>query len=118
MRIAWNEVALALFDRGGLRAIFDHARNVVVATIIVAAGIETTKRFDHTVFVDLLNPSLVGYAVAVAGVVLILLNFVDGLRKLARLRWPRMLQMALGIAYFLVSFRIVQLIIWVRTQAC
>lgn len=90
----------------------------MVATIIVAAGIETTKRFDHTVIVGLLNPALVGYAVVMAGVALILLNFVDGLRKLATLRWPRTLQVALGVAYFLVSFRIIQLIIWVRTHSC
>jgi hypothetical protein len=46
MRIFPDSVSQALFDRGGLKAVFDHARKLVVATIIVAAGFETVRRFD------------------------------------------------------------------------
>jgi hypothetical protein len=112
---ASDSVVHAFFDRGGLGAIFDHARNMVVATIIVAAGLETAKRVDAT---GLLNPLFAGYVVAGAGCALIALNFIDGLRKLGKLRWHFLLQTALSIAYLVISFRIVQLIIYLRTHSC
>jgi hypothetical protein len=59
-----------------------------------------------------------GYVVAGAGGVLIVLNFIDGLRKLARFRRHILLQTALGFAYLFISFRIVQLVIFMRTHAC
>ncbi|MGF6607019.1 hypothetical protein OKW45_001919 [Paraburkholderia sp. WSM4175] len=43
MRIFPDSISQALFDRGGLKAVFDHARKLVVATIIVAAGFETAN---------------------------------------------------------------------------
>ncbi|MHA6204704.1 hypothetical protein ACXU4B_09795 [Dyella soli] len=108
----------ALFDRGGLRAIFDHARNVVVATIIITAGLETAKRVDTTDLIGLHNPLYAGYVVAGVGCILVVLNFIDGLRRLARLPSHRLMQIALGIAYLFVSVRIVQLVILLRSLSC
>jgi hypothetical protein len=108
----------AFFERGGLRAVFDHARNAVVATIIVAAGLETARRMDLTDLQGVFNPLLAGYLVAAVGCALIVLNFVDGLRRLARLRWHVTLQLALGAIYLLLSFRVIHLIIYMRTHTC
>jgi hypothetical protein len=108
----------AFFERGGLRAVFDHARNAVVATIIVAAGLETARRMDLTDLQGVFNPLLAGYLVAAVGCALIVLNFIDGLRRLARLRWHVGLQLALGVTYLLLSLRIVHLIIYIRTHTC
>ncbi|MFL9901133.1 hypothetical protein PQR75_14815 [Paraburkholderia fungorum] len=111
-------IALALFDRGGLSAAFEHARNLVVATFIVAAGFETVSRFDTIDLPGLLSPLFAGYVVAGTGCLLISLNFIDGLRKLAKLRWHFLLQTALGIVYLLFSLRIVQLILLFRSHTC
>jgi hypothetical protein len=111
-------VVQAFFDRGGLRAVFEHARNAVVATIIVAAGLDMAGRVHVTTLLGLVDPLLAGYVVAGAGFALIALNLVDGLRKLANLRWHVALQAALGLGYLLVSFRIVQLVIFMRTHSC
>jgi hypothetical protein len=86
MRIFPDSVSQALFDRGGLKAVFDHARKLVVATIIVAAGFETVRRFDTIDLLSVLNPLFASYVVAGTGCALIALNFMDGLRKLATLR--------------------------------
>ena len=118
MRTDSDSVVSALFDRGGARAIFDHARNTVVATIIVAAGLESMQRLNAAKIFVLLNPLFVGYVVAGAGFALIALNFIDGLRKLARLRWHVLLQALLSTAYVFVSFRIIQLVILLRTGSC
>jgi hypothetical protein len=118
MRIVLVSVSQALFDRGGLKAVFDHARNLVVATIIVAAGFETMRRFDSIDLLGLHNPLFAGYVVAGTGCALIALNFMDGLRQLARLRWHFALQIALSDAYLFFSLRLVQLIIFFRTHTC
>ena len=118
IQIASNTVTGALFDQDGLKAIFEHARNLVVATIIVAAGFETVKRFDSIDMLGLTNPLFAGYIVTGVGCLLIALNFIDGLRKLAKLRWHYVLQTALSLAYMFFSLRLVQLIIIFRTQTC
>ncbi|MEI5996439.1 hypothetical protein H3V53_04220 [Paraburkholderia bengalensis] len=118
MRIVSTFVMQPLFDRGGLKVAFEHVRNLVIATILVAAGFETVKRFDTIDMPGLSNPLIAGYVVAGTGCLLVALNFLDGLRKLARLRWHYALQAALSIGYLFFSFRIVQLIIYFRTHSC
>jgi hypothetical protein len=111
-------VVQALFDRGGLSATFEHARNFMVATFIVAAGFETVRHFDTIDLPGLHNPLFAGYVVAGTGCLLVALNFIDGLRKLTRLRWHFALQTALGIAYLLFSWRIIQLMVLFRSHTC
>lgn len=108
----------ALFERGGIRHIFDHARNAVVATIIVAAGMDTAKRDDAASLLGLANPSTLSYIVIAIGLLLITLNFLDGFRKLKKLRWHIALQVALGVAYVFFSIRIIQVIVFFRTHSC
>lgn len=118
MRIISTLVMQALFDRGGFKVTFEHIRNLVIATILLAAGSETVKRFDTIDLPGLSNPMIAGYIVAGTGCILVGLNFLDGLRRLARLRWHYALQAALSIGYLFFSFRIVQLIIYFRTHSC
>ena len=112
-----NSLAAALFERGGLHAIFEHARNAIVATLLIAAGLEASKRTDDLGLVGVISPMIAGYFVAGIGCVLIVLNFIDGFRKLAKLQWNILLQVALSLAYLFASVRIVQLIVLWRTHA-
>lgn len=118
MRTSSDSLIAELFDRGGLRAIFDHARNAVVATLIVAAGLGTARTQDLTDLIGVPYPLIAGYVVAGLGCALVALNFLDGLRKLARLRWHVVLQIALGLGYLFASIRIVQFLIFMRTHVC
>jgi uncharacterized protein YybS (DUF2232 family) len=108
----------ALFDHGGAREIFDHARNALVATIIVAAGLDTANRDDSVRLPGLVNPHFVGYVVVATGVLLVAVNFVDGWRKLRRFRWNVALQVGLSLAYVFVSVRMIQVIVFYRTHGC
>lgn len=118
MRTTSDSLIAELFERGGLRAIFDHARNAVVATLIVAAGLGTARTQDLTDLIGVPYPLIAGYVVAGLGCALVALNFLDGLRKLARLRWHVVLQIALGLGYLFASIRIVQFLIFMRTHVC
>ncbi len=89
-----------------------------MATIIIAAGLDTAKRIDVVGLVGLLNPLVAGYFVAGAGGLLVILNFVDGLRRLARFRGHVYLQIAFFVVYLFVSVRVVQLVIFMRTHTC
>jgi hypothetical protein len=76
------------------------------------------RRFDSIDLLGLHNPLFAGYVVAGTGCALIALNFMDGLRQLAKLRWHVALQIALSVAYLFFSLRLVQLIIFSRTHTC
>jgi hypothetical protein len=118
MRTVSTFVMRTLFDQGGLKAAFEHIRNLVIATVLVAAGFETVRRFDTVDLPFLSNPLFAGYVVAGIGCLLVGLNFLDGLRKLAKLRWHFALQAALSIGYLFFSLRIVQLILYFKTHSC
>lgn len=108
-----------LFERGGVRAIFDHVRNLLVATIVVAAGLDTAKRSDaEDALHSFANPVFISYIVVSLGILLIAANFFDGLHKLKRFRWHVLLQFALGLAYLFISVRIVQIVVFFRTHGC
>jgi hypothetical protein len=48
------------------------------------------------------------------GVILLLLNFVDGLYKLAKLNWHIAYQMLMAVLYIALSVRLIQLILAFR----
>jgi hypothetical protein len=111
-------VARRFFDEGGLTATFDHIKNLVVATLLVAAGTEAVRHVAVISSSILENAVFAGYVVAAAGSLLIFLNFVDGWRKLSKLQWHIALQAALSLAYLVFSVRLVQLIILFRSHTC
>jgi hypothetical protein len=36
---AWNSIQQIAFEGAGLKAVFEHVRNLVLATLIIAAGV-------------------------------------------------------------------------------
>jgi len=104
-----RRVAGVLFDEGLLRLVFEHARNVAVSSLITAAGLEVARVSPQDS--QFIHPGLAGYSVAALGVALLLLNLLDGLWKLSRLRWHLVLQCALCLTYVLVSWRVAQLVL-------
>ena len=61
-----------------------------------------------------LRHGLVGRGVMLFGVILLLLNFVDGLYKLAKLNWHIAYQTAMAVLYVALSIRLIQLILAFR----
>ncbi len=104
-----RRIATQLFDHGVLRLIFENARNMAVSSLITAAGLEVVRsgRGD----LDLVVPNAVGYVVTAIGACLLLLNLLDGVWRLSRLKSHLLLQLLLCCAYVFVFWRVAQLVL-------
>ena len=109
LKIGWQQLIHELFEEEGLDAVFSHVRKMLVATLVVSAGVFAAENYESSrqrVF----DASYVGYIVAGVGVLLVLLNLVDGLRRLARRRHHIVLRVTLIAIYLFVSIRLVQML--------
>lgn len=95
-------------DDGLTKTIFDHVRNFLMCAFLLAIG--TTEFRDHPS--QLITPAggqYTGIAIIVIACCLFIINLVDGIRKLARFAWHRLLIVALIATYALVSLRLVEI---------
>src|SRR6188768_3385898 len=110
----WKNFIEMLFDRGGAEAVFAHARNLIIATLIVAAGTKATSQEAVWPLWGVLSVKVAGYTVAIFGTLLLGLNLFDGLRKLARANFRFLFQALLMLAYLLITIRVAQLVVAFR----
>ncbi len=98
----------AALDDGLTKTIFDHVRNFLMCAFLLALG--TTEFRDHPS--QILTPAggqYTGIAVIAISCCLFALNLYDGIRRLARFPWHRLLIVALIAAYAIVSIRLVEI---------
>lgn len=107
-----RRIAVQLFDNGVLRLIFENTRNMAVSSLITAAGLEVVRAGPGDL--DLVHPTLAGYAVVVIGVALLLLNLMDGLWRLSRMKSHLILQVLLCCAYAFIFWRVVHLVLYFK----
>src|SRR3954454_5739714 len=96
------------------KEIFGHVEKMIVGTLIVSAGAHVSSTEPAIVLFGYLRHGLVGRGVMLFGVILLLLNFLDGLYKLARLNWHIAYQILMAIFYISLSVRLIQLILAFR----
>ena len=101
-----------LFEAGGARLVFEHTRNLVVATLVLAVGLEATHHDPREIGILFFRST--GYVVAAIGAGLVLLNLADGLHRLSRARLPRFGQVILVAIYFFLFWRVAHLIVLFR----
>jgi hypothetical protein len=77
---------------------------MIVGTLIISAGAHVSSNEPAIVLFGYLRHSLVGRGVMLFGVVLLVLNFLDGLYKLAKLQWHVAYQLAMSLCYVALSF--------------
>ena len=94
--------------------IFSHVEKLVIGTLIVSAGAHVSSNEPSIVLFGYLRHGLVGRGVMLFGVILLLLNFLDGLYKLARLNWHIAYQILMTLLYVALSVRLIQLILAFR----
>ena len=97
-------------DEGIINDIFNHVRNYVVCSLILAAGFYAIKNPRNI----LLGPKayeVAGYITIVFGFLLILLNLYDGIYKLSKYKYHVLLDFLLLAIYLFVTVRIFE-IIW------
>ena len=84
----WHSLKTRLLDEGGIEAIFFSPQNLLVATVIIAAGSYATRQQPGVEMLGVLNLEIAGYGMEAIGFILVGLNLLDGLFKLARLGTP------------------------------
>lgn len=94
--------------------IFSHVEKLVIGTLIISAGAHVSSNEPAIVLFGYLRHGLIGRGVMLFGVILLLLNFLDGLYKLARLNWHIAYQILMTVLYVALSVRLIQLILAFR----
>ncbi|MDB5554032.1 MAG: hypothetical protein JWL86_4016 [Rhizobium sp.] len=105
-----------MFDDGGLEEVFRHVRNIITSSLIMAAGLYTVKYERSLEIWGVLNISVAGYGVAFLGIVLFVLNLLEGIHQLAKFRWHFMFQIALVVIYLMITIRVEQIVLNFRTS--
>src|SRR6266513_1872645 len=86
--------------------IFGHVEKMIVGTLIVSAGAHVSSNEPAIELFGYLRHGLVGRGVELFGIVLLVLNFLDGLHKLAKLDWHVVYQVAMSLCYIALSVRL------------
>src|SRR3982074_3398524 len=97
-------------------AIFNYVERMIVATLIISAGAHVSSNEPAIVLFGYLRHGLIGRGVMLFGVILLVLNFLDGLCKLARLDWHAAYQIVMTFCYIALSVRLIQLILAFRGE--
>ena len=98
------------------KEMFGYVEKMVIATLIISAGAHVSSNEPAIVLFGYLRHGLVGRGVELFGIVLLLLNFLDGFYKLARLNWHAAYQVVMSFCYIALSVRLVQLIMAFRAE--
>lgn len=96
------------------KEIVSHIEKMVIGTLIVSAGAHVSSEEPAIQLFGYLRHGLIGRGVMLVGVVVLLLNFIDGLTKLAKMNWHLAWQILMSLFYFAVSIRLIQLILAFR----
>jgi hypothetical protein len=98
------------------RELFSHVEKLIIGTLIVSAGAHVSSTEPAIELFGYLRHGLVGRGVELFGAFLLLLNFLDGLYKLAKLDWHAAYQIVMSICYIALSVRLIQLILAFRGE--
>jgi type IV secretory pathway VirB2 component (pilin) len=96
------------------KELFSHVEKMIVGTVIVSAGAHVSSTEPWIELFGYLRHGLIGRGVMLFGVILLLLNFLDGLYKLSKLNWHVAYQIVMTILYVALSIRLIQLILAFR----
>jgi hypothetical protein len=93
-----------------------YVEKMVIATLILSAGAHVSSNEPAIVLFGYLRHGLIGRGIELFGIVLLVLNFLDGLYKLSKLDWHAAYQIVMSLCYFVLSVRLVQLILAFRGE--
>jgi len=98
------------------KEVFSYVERMIIGTLIVSAGAHVSSTEPLIVLFGYLRHGLVGRGIEIFGVILLVLNFLDGLYKLAKLDWHFAYQLAMSLCYVILSVRLIQLILAFRAE--
>jgi hypothetical protein len=98
------------------KEIFGYVEKMIIGTLIISAGEHVSSNDPAIVLFGYLRHGLVGRGVELFGIILLVLNFLDGFYKLAKLDWHAAYQIVMSICYIALSVRLIQLILAFRGE--
>jgi hypothetical protein len=98
------------------KEIFGYVEKMIIGTLIVSAGAHVSSSEPAIMLFGYLRHGLVGRGIELFGVILLVLNFLDGLTKLAKLDWHAAYQIVMTVCYVALSVRLIQLILAFRGE--
>jgi hypothetical protein len=98
------------------KEIVSHIEKIIIGTLIVSAGAHVSSNEPAIQLFGYLRHSLVGRGVMLVGIIILLLNFIDGLYKLAKVNWHVVWQIVMSVFYIALSVRMIQLILAFRGE--
>jgi hypothetical protein len=93
-----------------------HIERIIIGTLIISAGAHVSTDEPAIVLFGYLRHSLVGRGVMLIGVIILFINFIDGLYKLAKVNWHVAWQIVMSLVYIALSVRLIQLILAFRGE--
>ena len=96
------------------KELVSHIEKLIIGTLIVSAGAHVSSDQPAIELFGYVRHSLVGRGVMLVGVIVLALNFIDGLYKLAKVNRHLAWQIVMSLFYIAVSVRLIQLILAFR----
>jgi hypothetical protein len=93
-----------------------HIEKIIIGTLIISAGAHVSSDQPAIELFGYLRHSLVGRGVMLIGVIILFINFIDGLYKLAKVNWHVAWQIVMSLVYIALSVRLIQLILAFRGE--
>lgn len=115
LKSRWHAIYASHVEES-VHGVFSHVERIIVGTLIVSAGIHISTDEPAIMLFGYLRHSLVGRGVELFGIVLLVLNFIDGLYRLSKSNWHIVMQIVMAICYVALSVRLVQLILAFRGE--
>jgi hypothetical protein len=81
------------------KELFSYVEKMIIGTLIVSAGEHVSSSEPAIVLFGYLRHGLVGRGVQLFGVILLLLNFLEGFYKLSKLNWHLAYRIPMSFCY-------------------
>jgi len=98
------------------KAVFDHARNFLVCAFILAIGLQEMRPGTESVL-GFLSYKYSGVGVVILACCLIILNLLDGIRRISRFKHHASLIVGLIALYIFMSLRVVEMALTFRSAS-
>ncbi|RTZ48009.1 hypothetical protein EKL30_03270 [Candidimonas sp. SYP-B2681] len=96
----------SLIAQDKMKLVFEHLRNLLMCTVLLAAGSYQLERPVGMLVGSSLQSSL-GYGVVGIALILIVFSLLDGIYRLGKTRYSTILKLGLIIIYIVIAVRIV-----------
>jgi len=98
----------AALDRGLSKSVFDHVRNYMMCSLLLAIGVRGFNQDADLVF-DLVPNTFSGISLVGLSCILFCLNLYDGIREISKSRYHSIFILGLVVIYVAMSVVVIEL---------